>query len=97
LDAETAQIRRELRELTLQLPSLSHPLVFYRFDLDYADSRFGFLTPQRLVITYYSRGRTGADKKPELLLGARTTFEYGTFIRFAVDSPDASIEPPKKP
>ncbi|MDT4966097.1 MAG: hypothetical protein QOJ64_834 [Acidobacteriota bacterium] len=97
LDAETAQIRREVRELTLRLPSLSQDLVLYRFDLDYADSRFGFLTPQRIVITFYTRGRTGADKKPELLLGGKTTFEYGAFTRFAVDAPDASLNPPAKP
>ncbi|HEX6189910.1 MAG TPA: hypothetical protein VFZ40_17670 [Pyrinomonadaceae bacterium] len=97
LDAETTQIRREVRELTLRLPSLDHPLMFYRFELDYADSRFGFLTPRRLVITYYSRGRLGADKKPVTLVGAKITFEYGAFIRFAVDLPDASIDPPKKP
>jgi len=97
LDAETTQIRREVRELTLRLPSLDHPLMFYRFELDYADSRFGFLTPRRLVITFYGRGHLGADKKPVTLVGAKTTFEYGAFIRFAVDSPDASIDPLKKP
>jgi Sec-independent protein translocase protein TatA len=97
LDAETAQLRREERELTLRLPSLSQPLVLYRFDLDYTDSRFGFLTPRRIVVTIYSRGRTGADKKPELLLGGKVTFEYGAFRRFGVEAPDASLDPPVKP
>ena len=97
LDAETARLRREVREVTLRLPSLSHPLVLYRFELDYADSRFGFLTPRRIVVTIYSRGRTGADKKPELLLGGKITFEYGAFSRFAVEVPDASLNPPEKP
>lgn len=97
LDAETAQIRREVREVTLRLPSLSHPLILYRFDMDYADSRFGFLTPRQIVITIYSRGRTGADKKPELLLGGKITFEYGAFSRFAVEAPDATLNPPPKP
>ena len=97
LDAETARLRREVREVTLRLPSLSHPLVLYRFELDYADSRFGFLTPRRIVVTIYSRGRTGADKKPELLLGGKITFEYSAFSRFAVEAPDASLNPPEKP
>ena len=97
LDAKTTQIRREVREITLRLPSLDRPLMFYKFELDYADSRFGFLTPRRIVITLYGRGHLDADKKPVTMIGARTTFEYGAFIRFAVDSPDASIEPPKKP
>jgi hypothetical protein len=97
LDAGTARLRREVREVTLRLPSLSRPLVLYRFDLDYADSSFGFLTPRRIVVTIYSRGRTGADKKPELLLGGKITFEYGAFRRFAVDTPDASLNPPAQP
>ena len=63
LDAETAQIRREVREMTLQLPSLS-PLVFYRFELDYADSRFGFLTPRRLVISFYQPRTYRSRQKP---------------------------------
>jgi hypothetical protein len=97
LDAETAQLRREEREITLRLPSLSHPLIWTRYDLDYDDSRFGLLTPQRIVISIYSRGRTGADKVPELLLGGKVTFAYGAFIRFEVGSPDASLDPPAKP
>jgi hypothetical protein len=96
LDAETAQLRREVREMTLRLPS-SHSLVMNRFDFDYADSRFGFLTPRRIVVNTYSRGRTGADKKPELLLGGKITFEYGAFTRFDIERPDASITPPPKP
>jgi hypothetical protein len=97
LDVETARLRREVREMTLRLPSLSHPLVLFRFDLDYADSHFGFLTPRRITVTTYSRGRTGADQKPELLLGGKVTFEYGAFSRFAVEAPDASLNPPVKP
>ena len=97
LDAETAQIRREVRDLTLRLPSLSNLLLLYRFDLNYADSRFGFLTPKQIAITLNTRGRFGADKKPETMLGARITFDYAAFIRFAVDSPDATIDPVKKP
>lgn len=50
-----------------------------------------------LVINFYNRGRTGADKKPELLLGAKATFEYGAFSRFDVETPDASLNPPTKP
>ena len=97
LDAETAQIRREVRETTMEHPSLTRSLVIIRYDLNYADSRFGFLTPQRIEINAYLHGRTGADKHPELGLGGKVSFEYGAFIRFAVDSPDASIDPLKKP
>lgn len=97
LDATTAQLVREVREMTLEHRSLSHPLVLMRYDLDYADSRFGFLTPKRIVISTYNHGRGGAGKKPELLLGGKITFEYGAFTRFDVDTPDASVTPPSKP
>ncbi len=97
LDAETAQLRREVREMTIEHPSLSRPLIMMRYDLEYADSRFGFLPPKRIVISTYNRGRTRADKKPELLLGGKVTFEYGAFTRFSVDKPDALINPPAKP
>ena len=97
LDAETAQIRREVREFTLRPPSVNRPLVLIRYEFEYADSRFGFLTPKRIVITNFSRGRTGADNKPEALLGGKITFEYGAFTRFDVETPDATVAPPDKP
>ncbi|HZG51015.1 MAG TPA: hypothetical protein VEZ40_02665 [Pyrinomonadaceae bacterium] len=97
VDAETAQLRREEREWTLQHPSFGRPLIFMRTEFDYAASRFGILTPQRIVVSTYSRGRTGADKLPELLLGWKVTFNYGDFRRFDVASPDTSLSPTAKP
>ena len=97
LDAETAQLWREERELTLRHPSLVRPLVFMRFEFDYAASNFGVLTPRRIVFSTYTRGQMGADKHPELLLGGKVVFEYGGFRRFDVTSPDASLNPPERP
>jgi hypothetical protein len=97
LDAETAQLWREEQEVTLQPPSLAHPLIYMRFEFDYVSSGFGILTPQRIVAMTYNNGRTGADKVPELLLGGKVTFEYSGFRRFDVSSPDASLDPPAKP
>lgn len=97
LDAETAQIWREERELTLRHSSLNHPLIYMRFEFEYVGSSFGILTPQRIVWSTYDRGRTGANKLPELLLGGKVTFEYSSFRRFNVSSPDATLNPPAKP
>ena len=97
LDAETAQIWREEREITLRHSSFNRPLVFWRFEFEYAGSSFGILTPQRIVWSAHGRGRTGADKQPELLLTGKVVFEYGGFRRFGVNSPDASVNPPAKP
>ena len=97
VDAETAQLWREERDWTLRLPSLVAPLVFMRFEFDYVASPFGVLAPRRIVVSTYNRGRTGADKRPELLLGGKVVFEYGGFRRFDVNSPDASLTPPATP
>lgn len=97
LDAETAQLWREEREVTLQHPSLSQPMIFMRFEFEYAGSNFGILTPHRIVFNTYNKGRTGADKVPELGLGGKVTFKYSGFRRFDISSPDTSIAPPAKP
>ena len=97
LDAETAQLWREERELALRHPSFNHPLIIMRFKFDYVGSPFGILTPQRIVLSTYNKGRKGADKLPELRLGGKVTFEYGGFRRFDVSPPDASLNPPAKP
>jgi hypothetical protein len=95
LDAETAQIRREVREVTLQPPSVDQPLLFMRYEFEYVDSRFGFLTPKRIAITNNSRGHT-VNGKPVLQLGGKVTFEYGAFTRFDVEA-DATVDSPAKP
>ena len=87
--------RRIRRELTRR--SFNHPLILWRFEFEYVGSGFGILTPRRIVWSYYDRGRTGADKQPELLLGGKVVFEYGGFRRFDVNSPDATLNPPAKP
>jgi hypothetical protein len=97
LDAETAQIWREEREITLRHSSSNRPLVLWRFEFEYVGSSFGILTPRRIVWSAYGRGRTGADKQPELLLTGKVTFEYSSFRRFDVSSPDATLNPPAKP
>ncbi|HEX8176540.1 MAG TPA: hypothetical protein VF543_15725 [Pyrinomonadaceae bacterium] len=97
LDAETAQLWREEREVTLRPPSLREPLLFMKFEFDYAGSSFGILTPKRIVFSIYTNIQMGADKLPELRLGGRVIYEYSGFRRFDVSSPDASVGSPAKP
>jgi hypothetical protein len=97
VDAETAQIWHEEREVTLRHSSRNQPLVLMRFEFEYVGGGFGILTPRRIVWSTYDRGRTGANKLPELLLGGRVTFEYSSFRRFDVNTPDATLNPPAKP
>jgi hypothetical protein len=97
LDAETAQLWREVREVTLQLPRLDHSLVIMRHEFEYVSSSFGILTPQRIVAITNSNGRTLPGNIPELTLGGKITFEYSGFHRFEVSAPEASVQPPPKP
>jgi hypothetical protein len=76
---------------------LSHPLVLWKFEFEYVGSGFGILTPQRIVWSAYDNGRTLANNVPELFLGGRVTFEYSSFRRFNVGSPDATLDTPAKP
>ncbi|MDT5271523.1 MAG: hypothetical protein QOH49_3709 [Acidobacteriota bacterium] len=94
LDQDTARLRREERELTLKHPLLPAPLTMWRFEFSYRDSRFGILTPTRIVFSAYSRGRDGAGGALELSLGGRVVFEYGEFQRFDVASPDSRLDAP---
>lgn len=87
LDRETLRLRREVREWTINHPSLASPLTFMKFEFNYANSRFEILTPTQITISTFNRGRDKADGSPELLLGGKTTFEYGVFSRFEV-TPD---------
>ena len=65
-----------------------------KFEFSYGDSRFDILTPTRITVSTYSRGRAGAGGAPELLLGGRVVFEYGKFSRFGVDAPDSRLDAP---
>jgi hypothetical protein len=87
LDRETLRLRREVQEWTINHPSLQSPLTFMKFEFKYANSRFEILTPTQITISTFDRGRDKADGSAELLLGGKTTFEYGVFSRFEV-TPD---------
>jgi hypothetical protein len=97
LDAETKQLWREVREMTLRHPSLTEPLVLFRYEFDYVASRFGILTPQRIVVSAFTRGGRNPDKSLTLMLGWKNTFSYSGFRRFDTATPDASLEPAAKP
>ena len=84
LDRETFRLRREEREMTLEHPSLKRPLVVVKHEFNYSESPFGILTPTRIELTSFTRGKDSADGTPELLIGGKVTFEYGPFRRFEV-------------
>ena len=94
LDRETARLRREERELTIRHPSLPTPLTLMKYEFSYGDSRFEILTPTRITISAYSRGRDLPGGGAEMSLGGRVVFEYGKFSRFGVEAPDSRLDAP---
>jgi hypothetical protein len=94
LDRETARLRREERELTIKHASLPTPLTLMKYEFSYANSRFDILTPTRIIISTYNRGRDLAGGGAELSLGGRVVFDYGEFRRFGVEAPDSRLDAP---
>ena len=94
LDRDTARLRREERELTITHPSLPTPLTLMKYEFSYADSRFDILTPTRIIINTYNRGRDLPGGGAEMSLGGRVVFEYGKFSRFGVETPDSRLDAP---
>jgi hypothetical protein len=97
LDRDTARLRREERELTIRHALLPTPLTLIKYEFSYVDSRFDILTPTRITISTYNRGRDLPGGAAEMLLGGRVVFDYGKFSRFGVDSPDSRLDAPKTP
>lgn len=94
LDRDTARLRREERELMIRHPSLLAPLTMIKYEFSYGDSRFDILTPTRIIISTYNRGRDLPGGGAELSLGGKVVFEYREFRRFGVDAPDSRLDAP---
>lgn len=81
IDIDTFNIRRELRERTIQPDGFPAPVVVAEDILEYSDSDFGILTPKNLSHLQY-RVRL---KEREVRKDTRINFEYGKFTRPDVD------------
>lgn len=81
LDADTFNLRRELRERTIQPDGFPQPVVVAENLLDYTDTDFGILAPKTLSHIQY-RVRL---KDREVVKDTRILFEYGKFTQPDVD------------
>ena len=91
LDARTAQLRREERELVLVIPKIKEQLVLIRQEFHYTASQFDILAPQRITLTTLGSVKLDADRVASSTLGGRLVFEYGPFSRFSVTIPGANV------
>jgi hypothetical protein len=92
LDARTAQIRREERDLVLETPRVKEPLVLIRQEFFYTSSSFGILVPQRITLTTLGSVKLEGDHVAHSTLGGRLVYEYGPFSRFSVVIPGANVQ-----
>ena len=83
IDTDTFNIRRELRERTIQPVGVAKPIVVAENLLEYTDSTFGILTPKTLShLQYRVRLKDGVATKD-----TRIVFEYGKFTQ-----PDVEVK-----
>jgi hypothetical protein len=92
IDAASSQLRRERWEIAGVHQTLPERIVVVRKEATYGESRFGILTPRRIVCDYYDR-TGGTKQKPSMALAARITFDYGEFRKFEVAT-EETIETP---
>lgn len=84
LDAQTAQLWREEREILVRLPKFADPVPVIRLEFHYTPSKFKVLLPQRITFTTLGSIRKVEGEAPVLSPGGRVKFEYGTFEAFDV-------------
>lgn len=82
IDAQTFQIRREERQLTVQS---ARPIVAQETVFEYADSEFGILVPRR--ITFFDNNIKRPSKEADFaaVKNARIVLDYSNFRRTNVD------------
>lgn len=83
LDADTFNLRRELRERTIQPDGFLQPVVVAEDLLEYTDTDFGILAPKTLSHVQY-RVRL---KEREVVKDTKILFEYGKFTQ-----PDVEVK-----
>ena len=71
---------------------MPEPLLIIRREATYGESRFGILTPQRLVAEWFDR-TGGTKQKPILTRAALLTYTYGAFRRFEVATEETIAAP----
>ena len=94
LDAQTGQLWRSVWELVVPHPAAPDPLVMIRAESTYGPSRFGILIPERTVFDWLLRFSHPKNGPPSFGLSERTTFTYGSFKRFEVET-EEKIDTPR--
>jgi hypothetical protein len=95
IDAETFQLRREERDLTLQTGNSSAPLVLMRTEFEYEPSDFNIFVPKRIALTYYELKTKDKGREISTVLNTKATFEYAKFSKSDVEVKSNEVNSPK--
>jgi len=95
IDAETFQLRREERELTLQTASSPTPLVLLRTEFEYEASEFKIFVPKRIDFIYYELKTKDKGREVSTVLNTKATFEYAKFTKSDVEVKANEVNTPK--
>jgi hypothetical protein len=87
IDAETFQIRKEERRVTVQGDAAARPTVATETTLEYQNSSFAILTPIRLTFTQYRPAKNGETRKD-----VAVAFSYENFTKPDVEVKSADIK-----
>lgn len=82
IDAQTFQIRREVREVTVQTPT---PVVVLRTEFSYQPSNYGLLLPKQIVLIDNNLKKVSNGNQYEPITDNKVTFDYKNFRQTNVD------------
>lgn len=83
LDPTTMQVRREIRQLTLQPAGFSAPVIYYETEFNYGPSEFQLLTPTRITHIQYDINKKERSSRK----AGKIVFEYEKFTK-----PDVEVK-----
>ncbi len=93
IDTATFNLRREIRERTIQPAEFDKPLVVAENIFEYNGSEFGILTPKKIMHMQYRC----KIKDRIALKEIRATFEYAVFTKPDVEVKSADVKEQKQP
>ena len=94
IDAETFEVWRERRELTVQPSGTANPFVVIETDFKYQKSENIGITPKKIVLNNYNLKRK--DGELRILKDTRATFEYTKFTKSDVEVKSGEVDSSKK-
>jgi hypothetical protein len=92
IDAQTFQIRREERELTIQPTGLQSPLVIQKTEFEYQPSDLGILVPKRITLSGFTVKSKDKGTNISAFLDTKATFQYNKFTKSDVEVKSGEVK-----